>query len=208
MQCWCSRLWDALRPLMLLVALASPAGATAVPVPQALKTSETLRGQFTQERVLAGFSKPLNSKGSFVLVPRQGLIWRSEEPFRSTVVITSAGMFQLVEGQEAMRVEASRVPGLNELYFALEAAVSGNVDGLQKTFAVTRSGDARSWTMVLVPHRSGFLKSLTLVGSKFVERVDVDKGGGDVDHLAFSDQTITSAALSDDEVSLLGRLSK
>jgi hypothetical protein len=193
----------------LLIGFATSANAVEVS-PERVTAKEVLRGRFTQERVLAGFSKPLVSTGTFVLVPGRGLIWQSESPFRTTVVVTDAGITQLVDGQEAMKVPASRLPGLSPLYRAMAAAISGDTAGLEKSFAVARNNDATHWSVRLVP--SGVdgsmvaqVKSLTLNGSRFVDHVDVDKGGGDADHMSFTDQRAGPIDLSADEQSLLGK---
>ena len=134
----------------LLIGFATSANAVEVS-PERVTAKEVLRGRFTQERVLAGFSKPLVSTGTFVLVPGRGLIWQSESPFRTTVVVTDAGITQLVDGQEAMKVPASRLPGLSPLYRAMAAAISGDTAGLEKSFAVARNNDATHWSVRLVP---------------------------------------------------------
>lgn len=100
-----------------------PAGLAAAPTPQVVAAGQVLRGHFVQDRQLAGFAKPLRSEGSFALVPGRGLIWRGEKPFPNTTIISSAGILQVVNGQPAVHLPASRLPGLNHLYAALGAAV-------------------------------------------------------------------------------------
>ena len=161
-----------------------------------------------QIRQLAGFARPLRSEGSFVLVPGMGLIWRGEQPFANTIVITPSGILQLANGQVAMHLQASRVPGLSHLYEVLGAAVSGNIKPLQQTFSVTQSSGADPWHIVLTPLHPenpamAQLKSLTLTGGRFVNAVEVDKGGGDVDRITFLDQHVAAANLSTDEKALL-----
>jgi hypothetical protein len=52
------------------------------------------------------------------------------------------------------------------------------------------------------------LKSLVLTGTRFVDSVDVDKGGGDVDHIVFLDQHVEKADLTADERKLFAALRK
>jgi hypothetical protein len=51
------------------------------------------------------------------------------------------------------------------------------------------------------------LKSLTLSGTRFVNSVEIDKGG-DTDRITFLDQAAMPANLSGEEKSLLGSLHK
>lgn len=176
---------------------------------QPVTVGQALRGHFVQERQLAGFAKPLRSEGSFALVPGKGLIWRGEKPFSNVVVITPDGITQIANGQIAMRLEASRLPGLSHLYEVLGAAVSGDIKPLQQTFAVAQSAGTAPWRITLTPLHPdnpamAQLKSLVLSGGRFVESVEVDKGGGDVDRITFQDLQASAANLSLEEKKLLG----
>jgi hypothetical protein len=166
-----------------------------------------------QERQLTGFTKPLRSEGSFVLVPGRGLIWRGEKPFPNTTIITSDGILQTANGQEAMRLPASRLPGLSQLYEVLGAAVSGNIKPLQQTFAVTQSGDDAGWRIELKPLHPenpamAQIKAIALAGDRFVQTVSVEKSGGDIDRIAFSAHQVSKADLSKDEAALLKAVRK
>jgi hypothetical protein len=194
--------------------LSIPLGAAraADATPQTIAPGQALRGHFVQDRQLAGFSKPLRSEGTFVLVPGKGLIWRGEKPFANTTIISPDGILQIANGQEAMRLPASRLPGLSHLYEVLGAAVSGNIKPLQQTFAVKQSGGAE-WRILLTPLHPDSpamaqMKSLTLLGTHFVDSVEVDKGGGDIDRITMLDQVVGSAQLSADEEALFAALRK
>lgn len=197
--------------LLLAIPLFSSAGAADLP--QTVKPGEVLRGRFIQDRQLAGFAKPLRSEGTFVLIPGKGLIWRAQTPFQNTTVITPEGILQFANGQEAMRLSAARLPGLGQLYDVLGGAVSGDIAPLARIFIVKRSTDSGGWKLVLTPlhpDNSGMsqIKSLTVLGSQFVNTVVVDKDGGDVDRLSFLDQAMTNASPTPEENSLLGALHK
>ena len=181
--------------------------------PQTLKAGESLRGRFVQERQLAGFAKPLRTEGTFVLVPGRGLIWRALTPFQSTTVITPDGILGQVNGQETMRLPASRMPGLGHLYDVLAGALSGDTTPLEQTFAVARTENAGGWQLVLTPLHPdnpamSQIKSLTVTGHRFVEAIEMDKDGGDIDRLSFLDQVASAAPISADEKRLLGTLHK
>jgi hypothetical protein len=183
--------------------------ATAAEItPQALLPGQILRGHFVQDRQLAGFPKQLRSEGSFVLVPGRGLIWRSEAPFKNITVISRRGIVQTVGGKETMRLSAARIPGLGQLYDIMEAAVSGDTTTLEQAFTIQRTIDAHQWQLLLTPKSADVsvsqLKSLSVKGGRLVDTIDVDKGGGDVDHLTFLNSAIEPLTLSEEERSLVG----
>ncbi len=179
---------------------------------QTIAVGQALRGHFIQERHLAGFSNPLKSEGSFLLVPGTGLIWQGEKPFPNTTVLSPDGILQIANNQEAMRLPASRLPGLSHLYETLGEAVSGDIKPLRQTFTVAQQAGAQ-WKITLTPLHPenpamAQLKSLVLTGSRFVDGADVDKGGGDVDHITFLDQHVEKVALTADEKKLFAALRK
>jgi hypothetical protein len=158
---------------------------------------------------LNGFDKPLRSEGSFVLIPGRGLIWHAEKPFESTTVITEQGLSVRAKGQEAVQLSAARMPGIGRLYDILEGAVAGNIASLQQDFAVARDRDAEGWHLVLTPRHPEIpamsqIERLTITGGRFVEHVDIERTGGDVDHLSFLDQTEQTGRPTAEENSLLG----
>jgi Outer membrane lipoprotein carrier protein LolA-like len=112
-----------------------------------------------------------------------------------------------------MRLPATRLPGLGHLYDVLGAAVSGDIVPLQQSFIVKRSETPGGWQLVLTPLHPDSpamsqIKSLIVTGGRFVDAVEVDKDGGDVDRLSFLDQAIDASPLSPDETSLLSALNK
>jgi hypothetical protein len=176
--------------------------------PRTLAAGEMLRGRFVQERELTGFSKVLRSEGHFVLIGGRGLIWSAEAPFRNTTVITAGGIVQVVNGQEAMRLPAARLPVISRFYDVLSGALSGDTRALQHDFTVERSADEARWHLLLSPARAndpalGQVKTIALSGATLVEQVDITKAEGDADHLRFLDQVVGPLALTAEESALL-----
>jgi hypothetical protein len=202
------RLGVVLAVLGWLVATAAAAGQAA---PRLLAAGETVRGRFVQDRVLAGFAKPLHSEGRFLLVSGKGLIWQGDKPFKTTTVISASGILQLVDGQEAMRLPASRLPVLSHFYEVLSGALTGDAHLLQKDFTVAADADAERWRLVLTPVRPddpalGQIASITLSGPDLADEVEIRKQAGDADHLRFLDQSVSTAALTAEESRLLNAL--
>jgi hypothetical protein len=198
---------------LLLCALFAGACLAADAAPRQLRPGEMLRGRFVQDRTLTGFARPLRSEGSFVLVIGQGLVWQGERPFKSTTVITPAGILQLVNGEEAMRLPASHLPVLNHFYQVLSGALSGDPSGLQQDFRIERGGDPERWRLTLAPARPddpamGQVQTITISGPDLVDDVEIRKAGGDVDHLHFIDQSVVPVALSPEEARLLGAVAQ
>jgi hypothetical protein len=174
---------------------------------------EVLRGQFTQERQIKGFERPLVSAGDFVLASGLGLIWRTERPFAIVTIITAAGLVQEVDGAETTRLAAVRLPFFARLYELLGGALSGDWEALETQFQVTRHGDARQWDLALMPQAGADklsmpFSSVMLRGGQFLDEVRIVRLDGDSDRLAFSGQTLGTGGLSDAEAAALRRAGK
>lgn len=181
--------------------------------PKPLAAGEILRGNFTQERVLQGFDAPLRSNGTFVLAPGTGLIWRTEKPFAVATLMTEDGLAQQSNGATTLNVPASRAPIMAGLYDMLTGALAGDWTAMDKDFVVARSEADGKWHLLLKP-RSGTpsaampITEIQVSGQSFVEQVVIEKQGGDVDRLTFSDQKRVNGALTAEEKTLLDTVGK
>jgi len=197
-----------LRKFALLLLCLLPLSAQAAGPEGGLQAGQVLRGRFVQERHLQGFNAPLRSEGRFVLASGKGLIWRAEKPFAVTTAISPAGLAQEVSGNETMRLPSSRLPFLSRLYDMLGGALGGNWQALEHDFTVEKSGEAKSWQVVLTP-RSGPdpmsmpFSAITAKGSRFVDGVRISKPDGDYDELTFLDQALSNDPLSPEESAAL-----
>jgi hypothetical protein len=194
--------------LALAAVLAGVGAGLAQPQqPRPLQPGEGITGRFVQERHLAGLAALLRSEGSFLLAAGKGLIWRGEKPFATVVVITPAGILQMVNGAEVQRLPVSRLPFLARFYDMLSGALVGDWSALGRDFTVDRQDTAEPWKIVLTPSRAddpaaAQLRSITVTGTKFVDAVDIQRTNGDSEHLTFFEQALTSTPLTPDNARL------
>lgn len=200
-----------MRPLwfaLLLVIAAAPL-ALGRPLEQPpLRPGESLSGRFVQERHLAGLMAPLVSEGRFLLAAGKGLVWHTEKPFDTTIVITPAGLLQLVDGREVQRLPAARAPFLARLYTMLGGALGGDWSAMAQDFSVERRSGEAGWTILLKPLAGDDpaavpLQSIAIAGSAFVDSVEIHRPNGDWDHLTFSNEVRSSAPLAGADARLL-----
>jgi hypothetical protein len=195
--------------IFLMVTLSLVYGADIAMGPK-LAAGQTLHGRFIQERHLKGLAATLKSEGSFILAPGKGLIWRIEQPIQTTTVITPAGIRQIINGSEVQHIEAERVPFIAHAHFydMLNGSLMGDWSAKRHDFAVNSSGARNAWRTVLTPLRpddpiAGMLSSIVIAGGKMVDSVDINRANGDSEHMAFLDQTVSSAPLAADDARLL-----
>lgn len=166
-----------------------------------------LRGQFEQQKNVAGFRKPLVSSGDFLLWRGHGVLWHTRKPFDSTLVVrrdklsvTQAG------GRASYQIDVEHEPGLrrvNELLFAL---FSGDVVNLQKHFRIEGALSGKhEWKLVMTPSSDGLaqvFRRVELEGDRHVRRMRLEEANGDASLIRF-DKTSETPAVTPEETSRL-----
>ena len=59
-----------------------------------LQKSQNIQGGFTQQRFLKSLSKPIVSRGKFVLLANKGLLWQMQQPFAVDLRVKKDGIMQ------------------------------------------------------------------------------------------------------------------
>ena len=167
-----------------------------------VQSAPVLRGQFTQERELAGFSRSLRSSGHFVAVRDKGVIWTTEQPFPAELTISADAIRERVEGRRQTILDATREPALRQINDILLSLLQGDVERLQAQFAVDGSIDDQGWNLQLSPQAqmASLIGQISLSGNQQIERVEIRESGGDVSRIHFSGLLRHPPELSADEM--------
>jgi len=197
-----------LRTLCVLLMLAMVAPALAATDVEAVKQRvakvDVLRGEFTQEKQVAGFKNPLRSQGRFVLAQDHGVIWTTLKPFPSEVVVTRDRILsRQSDGSSRVELDGRQQPAMRSVNAIMFALMSGDAQALSAQFTVkvdVLPGNA--WKMQLTP-RSAMLgkvfAQLTLSGDRYVREVQINEANQDVTRIHFTGMSDTPATLSTDE---------
>ena len=162
-----------------------------------------LRGEFSQEKQVAGFRNPLRSNGRFLLVRDKGVVWSTTAPFPSETVITQDRILSRQrDGSRRVEVDGRQQPGLRSVNAMMFALMSGDMKALTSTFEVKAEPVARGWKMTLVPRSRQAAQAFTSVrlsGDRYVREVELREANGDLTRLRFSGMSESPATLSRDE---------
>lgn len=163
-----------------------------------------LRGEFTQEKQVAGFKNPLRSHGRFLLARDKGVVWTTLAPFPSEIVLTHDRILSRQrDGSRRVEVDGHQQPGLRGVNAMMFALMSGDMKALTSTFEVkAEPAAAEEWRMTLAPRSRQLAQAFTTVrlsGDRYVREVELREATGDVTRLRFGGMSETPAALSRDE---------
>lgn len=150
-----------------------------------------LRGEFSQQKVIQGFKKPLLSSGNFAIARERGLAWNTLTPFASSLFITPNRLRSVANG-ETTTLDASKEPGLKAFNDLLIALLSGQLEALNTQFTISQlSVDGPRWSVTLQPEQAGlaqFIAQLHIQGQDFVEQVVLTEANGDHSTISFHNQ--------------------
>jgi len=197
-----------LRTLCVLVMLAVVAPALAATDVEAVKQRvakvDVLRGEFTQEKQVAGFKNPLRSQGRFVLAQDHGVIWTTLKPFPSEVVVTRDRILsRQSDGSSRVELDGRQQPAMRSVNAIMFALMSGDAQALSAQFTVkVEVLPGNAWKMQLTPRLAMLGKvfaQLTLSGDRYVREVQINEANQDVTRIHFAGMSDTPATLSTDE---------
>lgn len=194
--------WLGLWLIAASLLLAPAARADALQEVQSqLQPAAVLRGRFEQEKQVQGFRNPLRSSGRFLIAHQRGVIWDTEQPFASSLVISAAGL--RLDDQDQAGVPEQALQRINRILVAL---IGGSIESLRSEFELAAEVGEQGWTLRLQardPQLAQRLRDLRIAGSQWVEQVDFDDAQGNHTRLRFSAQTVEPAQLSAQEAARL-----
>lgn len=108
-------------------------------------------GDFTQIKTINANGRQLKSTGKFI-ISNQGIMWKTQKPFPSSIVITKDKMIQTAADGKQTVMSGSDNQIFKNISDCLSSVFAGNSEDLEKNFITdfTDNGDG-SWSLILTP---------------------------------------------------------
>jgi hypothetical protein len=153
-----------------------------------LKTSPVLRGEFEQTKTLKGFKNPLRSSGIFLVAKERGVVWQTQKPFASRLVVTPDQMTsRQADGRINTQISAKNEPGIRAINDTLFALMSIDWPTLSKRFDFEiQFKEGNTWHLKLTPRDSAltqWLSHIELQGDQFLRTVHLTEPQGDTNQI-------------------------
>lgn len=196
-----------LLPFILWLGLSVAQALTLTDLSARLAAVDNLRAQFTQERQLLGFTKPLRSQGQLLVSKELGIVWQQDSPFYLQLIIDKQGLRQKDGSGQELRIDHDANPQFYQLSALLQALLQGKVDTLQQNFKLDLKEAGASWHLSLVPQDGLMQRIFTrieLEGQQYIDKVSLYDAQDDVSVIYFS-KTQALDKLSEAERELFAR---
>ena len=131
-----------------------------------LSENPNMTGDFVQEKNLKNSSRPMKSSGKFIFSP-DGLLWKTEKPFPSSMVVTKKFIRQTNSKGVSNVQDISQDQIFSNISLMLTSIFNGNSQEILKVFDVKFSSSEKNWTALLTPKDAqiaSVIKSLELSG--------------------------------------------
>lgn len=110
-----------------------------------------IRGNFRQTKHIPKLNRDFISEGSFVIASGNGILWNSQKPFPSTLVIAKDKIVQKNSAGKSEVMKASENAAFKSFADMISSIFSGDPKKLYSRFSVFSKGSAGAWELGLVP---------------------------------------------------------
>jgi hypothetical protein len=187
------------------------AGLTAAPAFSAVPTAkiqallakpQILCGRFDQTKHLAGMKKPLHSNGRFCVSAGKGVLWRTLQPFPSTLRLTGDEIVHMQGDRVAVRLDARQEPVVRMINSVLFSLLAGDLRQLETLFEGDGRVQDKQWSVTLKARDPGLARviaGVSLEGGAFVNSIVIQEANGDRTGISFSSMQTGISAISVEE---------
>jgi hypothetical protein len=154
-------------------------------VRERLGADPVVRGAFEQRKTIKGFRNPLVSTGTFVVARQRGVLWRTQAPFASTLIVTADRLLvRQADGSVMRRLSAGEEPAVRALGETLLGVMAADLAVLAQRFRIEGELVGReAWRLQLTardPAMSRWVQHVELEGDRFLRLVRLAEGSGDL----------------------------
>ncbi|KXU36288.1 hypothetical protein AXE65_05215 [Ventosimonas gracilis] len=145
---------------------------------QKLQQTPVVRGDFSQEKYIAGLPIPLVGLGQFCFSNKHGILWDLTVPIKQRLRITKDGL--ALETQDGKwQLQAGQDSRQTRLFLDV---LQGDTDELHKQFQLALNGNSEDWQLTLTP-KTALLKQIftriQINGGALLSKVELFETSGE-----------------------------
>ncbi|MDR0447409.1 MAG: outer membrane lipoprotein carrier protein LolA [Treponema sp.] len=141
-----------------------------------------IKGNFEQEKFINRQDRHLKSSGNFIIAAGLGMVWDTERPFPSTLVLGKDYLIQSRPGGQKTVLGARGNDTFIRLAEVINTVFLGNAQGLLDNFDVYFTGSSAAWELGLSPRNKtigSFAEKIIMKGDAAIKFIQIFEQGGD-----------------------------
>lgn len=169
-----------------------------------LSEPDVLRGRYSQTRMIAVLSRPLESSGKFILSER-GLHWQQEEPFISVLIADGERLAQRVADGPLISIDSAEQPIVLSFSRIFLSIFRGDHGELEDNFSIQFETHDDVWEIGLTPigfPLSEAINKIMLRGREHIDQLSVFSRSSDEMTINFFDLGTRPEQLTEHEIEL------
>lgn len=140
------------------------------------------RAEFVEKKYVSVLTEPVESSGELSFTAPDRLEKRTVRPLSERLVL-EGDRLSLERGSQRRSVGLDEYPEIAALVGSIRSTLMGDRAALEKIYRLSLNGDARRWTLLLVPSTPAVVELVAYIrigGSDGrVDRVEIHQPGGD-----------------------------
>lgn len=198
------RLWRSCYFMLMGLAVVG-AAAPVAKIQEVLAKPKVLCGLFEQQKQLVGLKRPVISTGRFCVLADKGVLWRTLQPFPSTLKVTRDEIVQMQGNRVTQRLDARQEPAIRTINGVLFALLGGDFSQLEKYFEADGILQEKNWNVTLKSRDAALAKAILTIaieGGVYVNRITLQEANGDRTQILFTAIQVGDQAITADETAL------
>jgi hypothetical protein len=161
-----------------------------------LRAVTFVESDFSEEKKMRLLSHPLESKGTLMFSPKQGVYRVMTTPMHDELLVTRTALVQKDSQGKVQRMAVRSQPAARAFVDVFLSFFSGDEKAWRKTFDVSFSGTENTWRIEFVPHEKSpvarALRNIVLEGSKgILAAMTLTEANGDITRTTYLNQRIS-----------------
>ena len=176
------------------VAQSTTPSVTLEEISKLLSLHPCTRGNFIQDKYIQSINRTLTSSGTFLITAKDGIIWQTEKPYPSIMVVGMNHISQGTAFDSMTKMDTSNNRLFVEFAKAISSAFSGNLQEINNTFQVNFLSEGSQWQLLLEPREkavSQIIQSIQLQGRNVLESVTMTEQNGSTITYHFSQHSFS-----------------
>lgn len=163
---------------------------------------ENQKGDFTQTKYLSKLNRSLVSSGTYLIARQDGIVWRTQKPFPSTMTVTKSAVIQTAASGKKSVLVAGSNPTFESFATIISSVFAGGEDLSAHNFDLFFDGTATDWTIGLVPKDAtirAVAQHFILQGGTTLRSVTMYEPTGDFVRYEFANQSFPATLTADEK---------
>ena len=166
-------------------------------------SGSSMAGLFKQTKTVTGSPRSFTSTGSILIKTGKGIVWVTEKPYPSILVVGRDVLIQKIRDGKATHLDIANNPIYIQIATSMECVFSADFSKIASLFTTYLTTDATGWELLLIPKDktvASFMSSITMKGSSTFDSLKMVETTGDSILYEFSD--MVQRELTDEELAL------